>query len=32
MDGNLIATIYAVIHILWVLPAAYFTLLSIMNR
>ena len=32
MDGNIAATVFAVIHILWVLPVGYFTLLGIMNR
>ena len=32
MDGNIAATIFAVIHILWVLPVSYFTFLGVMNR
>ena len=31
MEGNLIATAFAVFHILWVLPIGYFAVLSIIN-
>ena len=32
MDGNIIASIFALIHILWVLPVGYFMVLGVINR
>ena len=32
MDGNIIAMIFAVLHILWVLPTIYFLTLIVLNR
>ena len=32
MDGNVIATVFAILNILWVLPIGYFTLMDILNR
>ena len=32
MDGNIIASIIALIQILWVLPVGYFTVFDAINR
>ncbi len=32
MDGSIIAMIFAVLHILWVLPTTYFLTLIVLNR
>jgi len=32
MDGSIIAMIFAVLHILWVLPSLYFLTLIVLNR
>ena len=32
MEGNLIASIFAVLHIFWAVPIGYFTVLSIINN
>ena len=31
MGGNVIATAFAMFHVLWVLPIGYFAVLSIIN-
>ena len=31
MDGNVIATVFAILNIIWVLPIGYFTLMDILN-
>ena len=32
MDGSIIAMIFAVLHILWVLPTTYFLTIIVLNR
>ena len=31
MDGNTLATIFAVLHIIWVLPLGYFSVMDILE-
>lgn len=32
MDGNILATIIAFLHIIWVLPLGYFSVMDILER
>ncbi len=32
MDGNTMATIFAVLNILWILPIGYFTVMDILRE